>query len=240
MSRILLTANETQLPAGALAALRWNHLHFTPGTVDVDVPDFPRRGPRPIAQITIRQRAGSGCAVSALRRLRLLGSDNDAAVFGSRWGPCDRNQVGRVLQMLPHKVKPPGAPQRPLRGAILERLVARAGAPTPAQLRDRALMLIGYGAALRGREAIALQRSEVTIEGRGLLVHPAGRASPVGIPALGNAYCAKAAWIAWLAALDEAGMRDPDDDRVSPNFRDRDLDGEHDAHRPELPGASAK
>lgn len=205
---ILLTAHETRLPVQALAALRWADLKFTPHGVDITVPDFPRRGPRPIARVVIALRGDPTCAAAALRRLRRQTGSIQGPVFGSRWGACDRGTVSAVTRLLRPGTDPPRAPGPP--DPAIHRLLNQVSAPSPAQLRDRALILIGYGAALRGRETIALRQSQITSGERGLVLYPAGRSSPVAIPALGNEYCARSAWGTWSSELDRVGLHIPD------------------------------
>lgn len=129
---------------------------------------------------TARRKA---CAVRALRRLRRETGIVNAAVFGSRWGPCDRQKVAAVVRLIPRATGIPGEPRRPIGGAALHRPMAQVTAPKPAQLRDRAITLIGYGAGLRGRETISLHQSSVGSDERGLLLNPNWRTTPAAIPA---------------------------------------------------------
>ena len=74
--------------------------------------------------------------------------------------------------------------------------------PGPQQIRDRAVILTSYGAALRGREALALKQGDVEDLPNGLLLRIAGRPRAAWLPpAEDPAYCVREAWRDWLALL---------------------------------------
>ena len=109
---------------------------------------------------------------------------------------------------------------------VLRRLLA--ALPDPAtphaavpalQARNRALLLIGFGAALRRSELVALQMADVTpVSGRGLLVRiqrsktdPHGQGSTLAICAnTGDpGFCALAAFEEWAAWRQDAAPEAP-------------------------------
>jgi len=104
----------------------------------------------------------------------------------------------------------PGRQAAPISVALLRVMLAhcdRARQPARAA-RDRALLLLGFGAALRRSEIVALCRDDVKIEGRGVRItigrsktDQTGRGVDVGIVAnpADPEFCAAVALEAWLA-----------------------------------------
>jgi len=73
------------------------------------------------------------------------------------------------------------------------------------RLRDRALLLIGFGGALRRSEIAALQIEELEFDDRGVLLHVRssktdvfGEGEEIGIPSTGTAYCPVRALKEWI------------------------------------------
>jgi integrase len=91
-------------------------------------------------------------------------------------------------------------PTRPLTPAAAAAMVA-ALPPTLAGARDAALLLVGYGAALRCSELVALDVAHVRDAGPGLVVRTA-RGELVIPPGSQPALCAVTAWRRWI---DERG-----------------------------------
>lgn len=81
-------------------------------------------------------------------------------------------------------------------------------------LRDKALLLIGFGGALRRSEIAALRVEDLTFDDRGVRLYIAssktdggGQGEEVGVPSTGTAVCPVGALKAWLTAADiEDGM----------------------------------
>lgn len=80
------------------------------------------------------------------------------------------------------------------------------------QLRDKALLLVGFAAALRRSEMVALRVEDLLFDDRGVRVHVAssktdvsGEGEEIGVPATGTAICPVGALKAWLEA---GGIRD--------------------------------
>ncbi|MBM3692007.1 MAG: hypothetical protein FJW77_01725 [Actinobacteria bacterium] len=81
------------------------------------------------------------------------------------------------------------------------RRISRAIPATTGGCRDRALILVGYGAALRPGELVALRASDVAVTRRGLRIET--RRGTVSVPP-GSApeLCAVRAWREWAARVD--------------------------------------
>ena len=82
---------------------------------------------------------------------------------------------------------------------------------SPQQMRDRALLLLGYGAALRTHEAIDLSQDDVHQDPRGLLLTIDGRKETTGVPDdPGQPTDPGNAWREWVQVLNDQGMNEPD------------------------------
>lgn len=203
----VLMVNATSLSASALARLTWDDVVLT----------------RTAARVTVNQRVGRGvvttreyrfrshpdrpeCLVAALKAVRRAEPDT-RLVFGKTGGPGDERIVRRYIASLTSD--PRRRPGTPLRSGRLNRILAAASAPGPAALRDHALVLLAYGAALRTTEVINLEQRHIEVQGRGLLLTIPGRREPTAIPASTFAYDPKAAWIRWSDAMATAGLGQP-------------------------------
>jgi integrase len=204
---LLLVADGAGLPAQVLHGLRWEHARFGPGSVEIALPWTPRYGrwPSPVRLDDAPGRPSARDALLAWRRC--VGPAN-----GPMWSPGprprDRSKMRPVLALL----GPPATRGRreplppPVIGAMVDRvLAARARA-----LRDAALLLVAYGAALGTDDARRLRQGDVRSDGRGLVVHVAGRRAPTAIRRrTDDGPCAATAWDAWREALAGAGAQDP-------------------------------
>jgi integrase len=91
---------------------------------------------------------------------------------------------------------------------IVRRMAAACDAGTTIGLRDRALVLVGFGAALRRSELVALDRRDLTFTGEGVRItlrrskaDQEGAGEVVGVVRVpGSPTCPVAALNAWLAA----------------------------------------
>jgi hypothetical protein len=73
--------------------------------------------------------------------------------------------------------------------------------PRPWQLRDRALLLLGFFGCLTSAEASSLLAAHVVVREEGLLLSVPGRRHQVALPARTDAACPLSAWRAWQGAL---------------------------------------
>jgi site-specific recombinase XerD len=125
--------------------------------------------------------------------------------------PCDSGAVAQVLSGI--RRRHGTAPERraaPLDLSPLEQVLAQLDTSTLAGLRDRALLLLGFAAALRRSELVALDVEHLEFStARGLLVtiaksktdqERAGAQVAVLYARAGNNRCAVRALRAWLAA----------------------------------------
>ena len=198
----VLLANDATASALSLHLLRWEHLRISREHTDITWP-----GPRPVRRHT---RVDTPLVHFALRDLWANSAHHGGSVFASRFGHDGYNQVVWALRLLPPWDRVSMSREQLLPGPELEHAVAASASPSPQQLRDRALVLTAFHAALRGREAIALRDKSITATTQGLLIDVSGRRTQVGIrTAIGN-YDAAGAWSAWLVAKHEQGLTDPD------------------------------
>lgn len=102
------------------------------------------------------------------------------------------------------------APRRqaaPITAPVLRHLLDTCAAGRPIDLRDRALLLVGFAAALRQSELVALDVADIAVSEVGLRVmirrskaDQEGEGQVVGIGRTGTPTCPAAAYEAWLAA----------------------------------------
>src|SRR4051794_14008099 len=211
---VILLANATLWPARALYQLRWRHLRFYGDRVEIDLPPLHRREAHPYPDhVLLSARDDDLCPVATLRARRPSTAPQNQLVFASQLGACRPTTVEGLVGLLPHKPGP--RPSYPIRyrtgGTPLRRILHTVTAPQPLQLRDRALLLIGYGAALHGLEAINLKQSQVAVTPVGLVLGIPGRDHLIGIPAGTQIdYSPVVAWTQYLIELHTQGRRDPD------------------------------
>lgn len=157
--------------------------------------------PEQVALWLVDQVEGQGLSLATARQ-RAVGLGWWARAAGLR-APLASEGVRRVLAGLERQH---GTPQRhapPLRLAELRDLAQDAG---PAAARDRALLLIGWCAALRRSEIAALQLADVAEVGEGLELtirrskgDQAGAGAVLGAPrGRTAALCPVAAWDRWI------------------------------------------
>jgi site-specific recombinase XerD len=121
--------------------------------------------------------------------------------------------VTRSKGVRPRRQAAPAVP-----GVLRLLLAARPGPETPLGARDRAMLLLGFGAALRRAELVALTLGDVeTVPGRGLLMligrsktdqHGAGQRIAVHANPADPGFCPAAALDAWLRHRREAADLD--------------------------------
>jgi integrase len=117
--------------------------------------------------------------------------------------PRDDPEVRHALASIEWRHRARRRPTRPLDAESLGRLSLCLPATTSG-VRDRALLLVGYGAGLRRTELVALDAADVVVRGDGSLRLRLARGS-VTIPAGSRPHvCAVRAWRAWssVATLD--------------------------------------
>ena len=134
--------------------------------------------------------ARSGSAASTIQR-RLAAISQVHQLAGHVPPPTQDWEVRQVVQGIRRRLGTAPAQKEAVLTATLRRLVATcdpAPPPTRAGARDRALLLIGFGAALRRSELVALDVEDVTETDEGLRVRirrsktdPEGSGAEVGI-----------------------------------------------------------
>lgn len=207
----ILIANFSGLPVSLLCRLWWRDVEFRQDAAHISLPTYIRPGQRPQGTVIVPTRNDGLCPVKALRDLKAAAGRNDALVFASRWGHCDPDKIGAMVKMLSAR---PDRPRRhPVRAstARLTRVLRQVDRPGRQESRDQALILIGYGAALRGIEAIRLRQRDVSVTPQGLVLAIRGRQHLTGVPNSEEPdRCPRQAWITWRAALAEAGKASPE------------------------------
>ena len=163
--------------------------------------------PDTIAMYLVR-RADDGCAVSTLR-VALAAIQTAHRMAGVPLDVRHPNLVmvlegiTRAKGLRPRRQATPAVPE------LLRRLLAtRPTAEAPLGARDRAMLLLGFAAALRRSELVALRLGDVQpVPGRGLLLtirrsktDQQGRGEPVAVAAnpVDPAFCPVQAYTDWL------------------------------------------
>lgn len=181
----------TNLPYTALAQLRWRDVRIGKRRATITSAIKTGRGVAITAVHHLDARPRDPrCPVAALRALRAVGGGE--FVFGVDEKPIDIKRLKR-LRRVPDPL-----------------------APSPAQARDRALILLGYGAGLRTQEAKSLCVGNIGRLDRGLVLAIPGRSRLTYVPSCPlDEYDPSTAWEAWVRLLDERGLGRPD----GPAFR---------------------
>lgn len=200
---LLVLAAGTRLPAQVLRDLRWDQVRFNRDSVVVTVPDPPARSGRTETSFILPATGRSTCPRASLLAWRRAAGPSNGPVFGMSGRPADVGRMRPVLALLG-----PARTIGRLREPSLARAVAETLAPGPQAVRDRALVLIAFHAALGTDEAAALRQGDVRCEPRGIFVRLAGRREPVTpVPrAAGSRFCPAEAWEDWQELLCLRGL----------------------------------
>ena len=198
----VLLVHGTPLVRADLPHLLWGHIHLRRDSVNVVAPPPARIAPRHWADVTVAARRGPLCVVAALRRLRERGATPNDQVFPPR-GDAPKTRYNRRAAT--------AVTQLSTRAGDLANLVRELG-ESPLQLRDRAILLVAYGAALGDQDTMDLRQRDVTVSSEGLVIDVPDRSGPTRIPAdPGMPNDAVAAWKSWASILREQGRERPDE-----------------------------
>lgn len=205
----VILANETGLPATALAQLRWRHVRLRDSAATISPPDYAHRGARRVNAIELPARSGPTCPVHALRNLR---DSSDLYVLdGTGSNTTDRQRVGRYLAPLPRPARGGYRERKRLPPKALARLITDLLAPAPQSARDLALFSLSHAAALRGREALTLSQGDVVVRDGFLRLAIPGRRERVFVEARPSApHCPVEAWNSWATHLAAQSRSEPD------------------------------
>jgi site-specific recombinase XerC len=149
----------------------------------------------------LRNRADVLAPATVARRLAAIVDEHRRLGLPS---PRDEPEVRHALASIEWRHRARRRPTRPLDAESLGRLSVCLPATTGG-VRDRALLLVGYGAGLRRTELVALDAADVTVRGDRSLRLRLARGG-VTIPAGSRPHlCAVRAWRAWssVTALDD-------------------------------------
>ena len=167
--------HHTPLRQADLPRLLWRDVALRRDSVTIALPARPKYGRQPARDsvVTVAACRGRLCVVAALRRLREQGASPHDQVFPATKGSTTGQPNQRVA-----------AAVRQLNSADVDvaALVQRLG-ESPEQIRDRAILLLAYGAGLGAQETTHLRQRDVTIHPEGLMLNVPGRQGPTGIPA---------------------------------------------------------
>ena len=82
---------------------------------------------------------------------------------------------------------------------------------SPEQARDRVALVLGYGAALTTREALALRTTDITVTPEGLRIQVPGRRHPIGVSREpGTSHDPIDAWDTWMREAQSWGIQTSD------------------------------
>ena len=186
----VLLRHHTGLDIRGLMALRWRDIRLTRKSAEV-TPTRPAG-----KEWHTAARGGPTCLVDALARLRSNGAHPDGRVLAV--GASAREGVQTALTAANNA------------GDDLSAQV-KAATHSNLQDRDRAILLIAYGAALTRSETISLRQRHLTVTSEGLRVAVPSRPTPTDLRAdPGMPGDPVAAWEAWRQALHDHGRAAPD------------------------------
>ncbi len=206
---LLALANATGLPAQVLSELTWDRVRFLRQSLEVIVPPMPRRGARPYSPISVQATPARCCPRETLLVWRREVGPAQQPVFSLNGRSCDVADLRPVMTLLGAAPSPQTDIRRPrLSTPHSKHLADRLLAPHPRSVRDRALLLIAFTAALGTDEARRLRQADVVTAERGLRIRVAGRAETwTGVPAgRPGAPCPVEAWQRWEEVLTERGI----------------------------------
>lgn len=144
----------------------------------------------------LRDRAEHLAPATVARRLAAIAAEHHRRGLAS---PRDDPDVRHALASIEWHHRARRRPTRPLDAESLARLSLCLPA-TIRGTRDRALLLVGYGAALRRTELVALDVTDVVVTDRGALDIASARGGVVIPPGSRPHLCAVRAWTAWTTA----------------------------------------
>jgi hypothetical protein len=219
---LLYLANATCLSTVALTQLSWGEVRFYRNRVVITV--VPRGRPSGLHgkfSVTATEHPRT---VEALREARHQVGPMQGPVFAHCPDvPPRRGTVQPVLERLPSRRGPWSWTKiASLPEAALADDVQYLSLPTPRQLRDTALVLLAFTAALDSGDARHLRLADVTVDERGLTLNIAARRGTTGIPPARHAHaCPVQAWSAWASAYRALGFDDnsPAFPRVMPHIQ---------------------
>ena len=145
----------------------------------------------------LRERAEVLALATVARRLAAIVAAHHRLGFES---PRDDPEVRSALASIEWHHRTRRRPTRPLDAESLARLSLCLPATTTGT-RDRALLLLGYGAALRRTELVALDVPDVVVDDDDVLRIRSSRGRVAIPPGSRPHLCAVRAWTAWRAAI---------------------------------------
>lgn len=190
---IILRAS-TGLPSSALARLTWDQVHLTRKRVVITVDRRVGRAAPSRMSWTLKALPGDpACPVTSLLCLR-----GGTYVLVGKPAVWDEARLRESLEPYVRRGSTDGA----LASALIE-----VDQGLPDRVRDRALLALGYGAALRTYEASDLRLRDVIVCEGGLVLRVAGRRSEVNLlSATDPRYDPVRAWLAWVARMDRRAL----------------------------------
>lgn len=209
---LLLLAAASSLPAQVLADMQWSHLRLGDGWVEVTVPPMPGRGPRSYSPLRITDRRGYPSTTEALLAWRQQARPGGGPAWAWERAQYDIGTMRPVLHRLGPRPSPTDIGSWRCTPAIVRGLERELLSPQPRAVRDRALLLLAWTAALGTDEAVGIRQADVRVVERGLLLRVAGRREPTtALPRRGgNGPCPVEAWEQWHRTLTRRDLDDPD------------------------------
>lgn len=185
---IILHAS-TGLPASVLTRLTWDQVRLT----------------RRQVVVTVDRRVGRGAPTQRSWRLGALPKDHTCPVasllslHGGRYVLADKPAVWDEARL--RRSLDPYVRNRDTGDAVSLALLEVSQA-SPTRVRDRALLLLGYGAGLRTYEAANLRLRDVIVKEGALVLRVAGRRSEAIVPSVADPrHDPVRAWLDWVARL---------------------------------------
>ena len=181
----ILVAAHSGVPARPLARITWQDVRWTAEGARITVPP-PSNSTRRSRTFDLSSLHNAQCPIRALRRLRQNTGIAGGYVFGTNGGLGDGHRIRRATRLLEQH-------QDDLAGAL------RAVSMSARQLRARALLVLGYGTAIRTTEATRLRVRDLEVTPDGVLVRIAGRRLETGLRTDPGMPCDPVtAWTEWL------------------------------------------
>ncbi|PWN02576.1 hypothetical protein DJ010_12740 [Nocardioides silvaticus] len=194
----VLLQHHVRCGTAGLIRLRWRDISLRRGsmTVSCPPPDSMSGKVRAVRAVSVQAVNGELCPVAAVGRWRDQGARPNDRVFATL-NKSGRGPIRKALLVLRQTGD--------LRAAI------RYASTSALQLRARALLAVGYGAALTSQEARSLTIGDIETASEGLVLTVPGRAYPSVVKRdPGMPGCPVVAWEEWVDVLRARSMGDPE------------------------------
>jgi integrase len=222
--RAILALHAHAVRGPAIARLDWGDVASTPTGVVVDIKPSRPNGKARVVHVESNTETAAACPVMALELWREYTLNRFGELSGRVFWQFDvRLPLGSPLtgsgvnRLRVHRLQSLGEPSAP---ATVERAMSLLGGKHPIDLRDKAMLLIGFAGAMRRGEVTGMRWSDIRLRDDGLVCRlrrtktdmEGKRQTDVGIPyGRSTLTCPVTALLAWKERVEaQFGPVDPE------------------------------